>query len=262
MCAAATKRRSTTRRGPSPAGTWAATTPWEGPGTHHRDGSVAVLAAPTRRTTASVPREVGMDPRARTARRRDSLKEATRVREAARCSSMTSMRGSTTPGTLASILKYMSGKASRTSASSGIFSPGASRWRSREISLQSSWAISPVPSKQRSTASSWERTTLPSAVRWASVSMWRTPRERACSKAAIVFSGASAPPPRWARTIGPRRDTTGIIGRPPDRDKWLAPRPSRPRGQRVRPSHYESRNGGAGPLTTHCYPRHLWSARL
>jgi len=53
--------------------------------------------------------------------------------------------GASTPGSFASMLKYMSGNASRTWASSGICSP-ESRWRSLDSSRHVISEIAPTPS--------------------------------------------------------------------------------------------------------------------
>ena len=65
----------------------------------------------------------------------------------------------------------------------------------------------PLPSVVRSTEGSWQATSWPSCERWTSSSRPSTPNATAWSNAASVFSGPSAPPPRWANTMGrsPRR---------------------------------------------------------
>jgi hypothetical protein len=64
----------------------------------------------------------------------------------------------------------------------------------------------------RSVVSSWKTTTTPSLVRRTSVSIASAPSSAARSKAARVFSGARALPPRCATSQGEGRERKGCMG--------------------------------------------------
>lgn len=86
--------------------------------------------------------------------------------------------------------------------SRNVIMPGNSR--RRVGSSRSAMARGSLQSRIRS--ASWTQTRMPSRVKRTSVSMASAPAAVAASSAETVFSAASAAPPRWAITSGPRHD--------------------------------------------------------
>src|SRR4029079_4089684 len=116
-----------------------------------------------------------------------------------------------TPGALTSIAAPNGARASiqaRKSGSSGTRSPRndssnhdpASRARSSSRVIADT---GPWPFVVRSSEASWTRTRAPSLVARMSVSVYTPPSLTACSKAAYVFSGATAEAPRCPPTRSP-----------------------------------------------------------